>query len=135
MTGFYIAIQEGFTVDEGLDAEMVLMNGTLGAQGMVARQVDFGMSAGASLAAALRGAPLRLVFVQIDKPLYFLFTQPGPDGCRSGGQERRHRRGGRQHPARNQGDPERSGGRPGCDLLRREHLRSSSPWPLFSRPW
>lgn len=76
MTGFYIAIQEGFTVDEGLDAEMVLMNGTLAAQGMVARQVDFGMSAGASLAAALRGAPLRLVFVQIDKPLYFLFTQP-----------------------------------------------------------
>jgi NitT/TauT family transport system substrate-binding protein len=76
MTGFYIAIQEGFTVDEGLDAELVLMNGTLAAQGMVAHQVDFGMSAGASLAAALRGAPLRLVFVQIDKPLYFLFTQP-----------------------------------------------------------
>lgn len=76
MTGFYVAIQEGYTVDEGLDAEMLLMNGTLAAQGMVAGQVDFGMSAGASLAAGLRGAPLRIVFVQIDKPLYFLFTQP-----------------------------------------------------------
>jgi ABC-type nitrate/sulfonate/bicarbonate transport system substrate-binding protein len=76
MTGFYIAIQEAYTVEEGLDAEMLLMNGTLSAQSMVARQVDFGMSAGASLAAALRGAPLRLVFVQIDKPLYYLFTQP-----------------------------------------------------------
>ncbi len=76
MTGFYIAVQEGFTTEEGLDAEMPMMNGTLAAQGMVAGQVDFSMSAGASLAAALRGAPVRVVFVQIDKPLYFLFTQP-----------------------------------------------------------
>jgi ABC-type nitrate/sulfonate/bicarbonate transport system substrate-binding protein len=76
MTGFYVAVQEGYTREEGLDAEMVLMNGTASAQGMVARQVDFGMSAGALLAAYVRGAPLRNVFVQIDKPLYYLYTNP-----------------------------------------------------------
>jgi ABC-type nitrate/sulfonate/bicarbonate transport system substrate-binding protein len=76
MTGFYIATEQGYTREEGLDAEMVQMNGTLSAQGIVARQVDFGMSAGALLAAALRGAPLKNVFVQMDKPLFYLFTQP-----------------------------------------------------------
>jgi len=76
MTGFYIAIERGYTREEGLDAEMVLMNGTLSAQGLVAGQVDFGMSAGALVAASLRGAPLKNVFVQIDKPLYSLFAQP-----------------------------------------------------------
>jgi NitT/TauT family transport system substrate-binding protein len=76
MTGFYIAVQEGYTRDEGVDAEMVMMNGTASAQSMVAKQVDFGMSAGALLTASMRGAPLRNVFVQIDKPLYYLFVQP-----------------------------------------------------------
>ena len=52
------------------------MNGTLSAQGIVAHQVDFGMSAGALLAAHLRGAPIRNVFVQIDKPLFSMFAQP-----------------------------------------------------------
>src|SRR5437763_1754105 len=32
MTGFYIAVQEGFTAEEGLDVEMVHMNGTASAQ-------------------------------------------------------------------------------------------------------
>ena len=76
MTGFYIAVEEGYAREEGLDAEMVQMTGTLSAQGITARQVDFGMSAGALLAAALRGAPIKNVFVQMDKPLFYLFTQP-----------------------------------------------------------
>ena len=76
MTGFYVAVEEGFACEEGLDAEMVLMNGTAAAQSMVAHQVDFGMSAGALLTAYVRGAPLRNVFVQIDKPLYYLYTRP-----------------------------------------------------------
>ena len=51
MSGFDIAIHEGYAREEGLDAEMVLMSGTLSAQGITAEQVDFGMSAGALLAA------------------------------------------------------------------------------------
>jgi NitT/TauT family transport system substrate-binding protein len=76
MTGFYIAVERGYTREEGIDAEMVFMNGTVSAQGLVAGSVDFGMSAGALLAAALRGAPLKNVFVQIDKPLYTLYGKP-----------------------------------------------------------
>jgi NitT/TauT family transport system substrate-binding protein len=76
MTGFYIATQEGYTREEGVDAEMVRMTGTTSAQAMTAGQVDFGMSAGALLAAYMRGAPIRIVFVQIDKPLYYLYTHP-----------------------------------------------------------
>src|SRR5688572_20320794 len=33
MTGFYIAVEEGYAREEGLDAEMVQMTGTLSAQG------------------------------------------------------------------------------------------------------
>jgi ABC-type nitrate/sulfonate/bicarbonate transport system substrate-binding protein len=75
MTGFYVAIQEGFAREEGLDAEMVLMTGTLSAQALIAREIDFGLSAGALLAAKLRGAPLKNVFVQVDKPLFYLYAQ------------------------------------------------------------
>jgi NitT/TauT family transport system substrate-binding protein len=76
MTGFYIAIQEGYAREDGVDPEMVLMNGTVSAQSMTAGETDFGMSAGALLAAYVRGAPVRNVFVQIDKPLYRLFAHP-----------------------------------------------------------
>jgi ABC-type nitrate/sulfonate/bicarbonate transport system substrate-binding protein len=80
MTGFYVAIQEGYTHEHGLDAEMVQMLGTPSAQAMIARQVDFGMSVGALLSARLRGAPFRIVFVQIDRPLYSLLAQPDITG-------------------------------------------------------
>jgi ABC-type nitrate/sulfonate/bicarbonate transport system substrate-binding protein len=80
MSGFDIAIHEGYAREEGLDAEMVLMSGTLSAQGITAEQVDFGMSAGALLAARVRGAPIKNVFVQIDKPLYTLYGQPDLQG-------------------------------------------------------
>jgi ABC-type nitrate/sulfonate/bicarbonate transport system substrate-binding protein len=76
MQSFYIAIQEGFAIEEGLDAELLLMTGALGTQGMLAGQVDFSKSAGAMLIAGLRGLPLRPVFVQVDKPMFFLYSQP-----------------------------------------------------------
>jgi NitT/TauT family transport system substrate-binding protein len=73
MSAFYIALQEGFAREEGLQAEWVHMPGTQGAQGIVAGQVDFSASAGAMLVARLRGAPIKNVFVQVDKPLYTLY--------------------------------------------------------------
>jgi ABC-type nitrate/sulfonate/bicarbonate transport system substrate-binding protein len=76
MSGFYVAIQEGFAREEGLDPQWVQMTGTLSAQGIMARQVDFSTSAGGTLVARLRGAPIKNVFVQIDKPLYTLYGKP-----------------------------------------------------------
>jgi NitT/TauT family transport system substrate-binding protein len=76
MSGFYVAIQEGYAREEGLDPQWVQMTGTLSAQGIVAGQVDFSTSAGGTLVARLRGAPIKNVFVQIDKPLYTLYGKP-----------------------------------------------------------
>jgi ABC-type nitrate/sulfonate/bicarbonate transport system substrate-binding protein len=76
MVGFHIAVEEGYTRAEGLDAEMVRIAGTPSAQAIVARQVDFGMSVGSLLAAHMRGAPIKNVFVQVDKALFYLFAQP-----------------------------------------------------------
>jgi NitT/TauT family transport system substrate-binding protein len=75
-TGLYVATQRGYTREEGLDAEMVQMGGALSAQGLVGHQIEFGMSAGALLAARMRGVPVTNVFVQIDKPLLYLYAQP-----------------------------------------------------------
>jgi ABC-type nitrate/sulfonate/bicarbonate transport system substrate-binding protein len=76
MVGFYIATQQGYTTEEGLAAEMVQVRAGAAAQSMLAREIDFGMSAGTLLTARLRGAPFMNVFVGMDKPLYYLFAQP-----------------------------------------------------------
>jgi NitT/TauT family transport system substrate-binding protein len=82
MTGFYIARQEGYTAEEGLVAEMIQVRAGAAAQTMLAREIDFGMSAGTLLTARLRGAPFKNVFVGMDKPLYYLFAQPSINGLR-----------------------------------------------------
>jgi NitT/TauT family transport system substrate-binding protein len=82
MTGFYIATQQGYTAEEGLDAEMIQVRAGAAAQTMLAREIDFGMSAGTLLTARLRGAPFKNVFVAMDKPLYYLFAQPSINGIR-----------------------------------------------------
>jgi NitT/TauT family transport system substrate-binding protein len=76
MTGFYIAVHQGYTAEESLDAEMIQVRAGAAAQSMIAREIDFGMSAGTLLTARLRGAPIKNVFVGMDKPLYYLFAQP-----------------------------------------------------------
>src|SRR4051812_36011311 len=51
MSSFYIAMQEGYAREEGLDVDYEDMNSTTSAQGIVAGQIDFGAQAGALLAA------------------------------------------------------------------------------------
>jgi NitT/TauT family transport system substrate-binding protein len=80
MTSFYIATQQGYTAEEGLAPEMVQVRAGAAAQSMIAREIEFGMSAGTLLSARLRGAPLKNVFVAMDKPLYYLFAQPSING-------------------------------------------------------
>jgi NitT/TauT family transport system substrate-binding protein len=69
----HIAALRGYDKEEGFTAVLTPIPGTTGVQAMLAGEFEFSLSVGASLAAAVQGAPVRLVLVQVDKPPYFLY--------------------------------------------------------------
>src|SRR3954447_2942782 len=69
----HIASVRGYDKEEGFTAVLTPIPGTTGVQAMLAGEFEFSLSVGASLAAAVQGAPVRLVLVQVDKPPYFLY--------------------------------------------------------------
>jgi NitT/TauT family transport system substrate-binding protein len=64
----------GFYQDEGLDIEIIAMPGGLATQALVAGDLHFSTSSGSSLNASLRGIKLKVVYVNLDRPLYRLWT-------------------------------------------------------------
>ena len=71
---FRIALLKGFYRDEGLDVEIILIRGAVGMQALLGGSVDYTSAAGSIIAAATRGAPVRLVLVVNAKP-----QQEGPE--------------------------------------------------------
>jgi ABC-type nitrate/sulfonate/bicarbonate transport system substrate-binding protein len=73
---FRIAQLKGFYREEGLDLETILIRGAVGMQALIGGSVDYASAAGALIAAAARGAPVRLVLVVNSKPQFDLVAQP-----------------------------------------------------------
>ena len=73
---FRIALLKGFYRDEGLDVEIILIRGAVGMQALLGGSVDYTSAAGSIIAAATRGAPVRLVLVVNAKPQFDLVGQP-----------------------------------------------------------
>lgn len=71
-----IAADRGFDKEEGFTSTFTLATGTVGVQGLLAGQFDFTMSAGAGLAAAVQGTPVRVVAVHVAKSLFYLYAKP-----------------------------------------------------------
>ena len=70
----FIAKELGFYQDEGLNIEIIAMPGGLATQALVAGDLHFSTSSGSSLTASLRGIKLKVVYVNLDRPLYRLWT-------------------------------------------------------------
>jgi len=70
----FIARELGFYRDEGLNVDWIAMPGGLATQALVAGDLHFSTSSGASLTASLRGIRLKVVYVNLDRPLYRLIT-------------------------------------------------------------
>ena len=64
----------GFYQDEGLNIEIIAMPGGLATQALVAGDLHFSTSSGSSLNASLRGIKLKVVYVNLDRPLYRLWS-------------------------------------------------------------
>ena len=70
----FIAKELGFYRDEGLNIEIIAMPGGLATQALVAGDLHFSTSSGSSLNASLRGIKLKVVYVNLDRPLYRLWS-------------------------------------------------------------
>lgn len=73
---FKIAQVKGFYREEGLDVEAILIRGAVGLQALVGGSVDYTSASGSTIAAAVRGLPVKLVFVSSAKPQFDLVSQP-----------------------------------------------------------
>src|SRR6185295_8750842 len=70
----FIAKELGFYRDEGFNVEFIAMPGGLATQALVAGDLHFSTSAGSSVNASLRGIKLKVVYVNLDRPLYKILS-------------------------------------------------------------
>jgi ABC-type nitrate/sulfonate/bicarbonate transport system substrate-binding protein len=73
---FYIAKERGWYRDEGLEVQLIMMPAPVSNLALIGGNVDFTSVPTAAITAALRGAPLRVVFTSFDKPLFWLYARP-----------------------------------------------------------
>ena len=73
---FKVAQLKGFWREEGLDVEAILIRGAVGMQALLGGSVDYTSASGSTIAAAVRGLPVKLVFVSSAKPQFDLMSQP-----------------------------------------------------------
>lgn len=73
---FKVAPLKGFYREEGLDVEMILIRGAVGMQALLGGSVDYTSASGSTIAAAVRGLPVKLVFISSSKPQFELISQP-----------------------------------------------------------
>ncbi|MBM2805734.1 MAG: transporter substrate-binding protein [Deltaproteobacteria bacterium] len=70
----FVAKELGYYRDEGLNVEIIAMPGGLATQALVAGDLHFSTSSGSSLNASLRGIKLKVVYVNLDRPLYKILS-------------------------------------------------------------
>ena len=73
---FKVAQLKGFWREEGLDVEALLIRGAVGMQALLGGSVDYTSASGSTIAAAVRGLPVKLVFISSSKPQFELISQP-----------------------------------------------------------
>ena len=72
----YSAEERHFFRDEGLENETIAIGGPAGIAALVSGDVDFSGAGGSGLRAAVRGAPLKAIFYQTEKPTWYLVVHP-----------------------------------------------------------
>jgi NitT/TauT family transport system substrate-binding protein len=70
----FVAIEKGYHRDEGLTIEMIRAGGGIATQALIAGDLHFSTSAGSALSAMLRGAEIKVVYTNIDRPGYQLWS-------------------------------------------------------------
>jgi NitT/TauT family transport system substrate-binding protein len=72
----YVAQDKGYYRDEGLDVELILMTAPVANLALIGGNVEFSTVPAAALNAAVRGAPLRILFSSFHRPMHWLYSRP-----------------------------------------------------------
>jgi ABC-type nitrate/sulfonate/bicarbonate transport system substrate-binding protein len=72
----FAAEERKFFRDEGLENEIIVIGGPAGIAALVSGDVDYSGAGGSGLRAAVRGAPLKAIFYQTEKPTWYLVVHP-----------------------------------------------------------
>ena len=67
---------KGFFKDEGLENETIVIGGPAGIAALVSGDVDFSGAGGSGLRAAVKGAALKAIMYQTEKPTWYLVVHP-----------------------------------------------------------
>jgi ABC-type nitrate/sulfonate/bicarbonate transport system substrate-binding protein len=70
----FVAIEKGYHHEEGLAVEMIRAGGGIATQALIAGDLHFSTSAGSALGAMLRGAEIKVVYTNIDRPGYQVWS-------------------------------------------------------------
>ena len=73
---FYVGIEKGYYKQEGLDVDLILMRAPVANLSLIGGDVNFSTVPAAALNAALRGAPLRVVYSTFYRPMHWLYAKP-----------------------------------------------------------
>lgn len=73
---FYAGIDRGYYKQEALDVELVLMRAPVANLSLISGDVNFSTVPAAALNAALRGAPLRVIYSTFYRPMHWLYAKP-----------------------------------------------------------
>jgi NitT/TauT family transport system substrate-binding protein len=69
--------EKGFDKEQGFTAAFTPATGSVAIKAMLAGDFDFTLAAGSAMTAAVTGAPLKVIYVHVDRSLYFLYAHEG----------------------------------------------------------
>jgi ABC-type nitrate/sulfonate/bicarbonate transport system substrate-binding protein len=72
----FSADMKGFFKDEGLDNETIVIGGPAGIAALISGDVDYSGAGGSGLRAAVKGAPLKAIMYQTERPTWYLIVHP-----------------------------------------------------------
>jgi NitT/TauT family transport system substrate-binding protein len=73
---FFVARERGFFREEGLEAELIVMQAIQTIQATLGRSLHFASATGSAVSAAVRGAEIKVVLAVTDRPSFDLIVQP-----------------------------------------------------------
>ena len=76
MGSFFVAKEQGYYKQEGLDVDFVVITGAGVVQALIGGDLHFAISAGAALVPILRGIPLRFIFTSFNRPIFWIYSRP-----------------------------------------------------------
>ncbi len=74
----FISIEKGYLAEEGLEMEMIRAGGGVATPALVSCEIHYSTSAASSVSASMKGAPIKVIYTNADRPGYELWSS-SPD--------------------------------------------------------